>query len=218
MQKRSIAGFMMLVICLAFVATPRTASVVAQESTPPLPVVAVHVSELTQAFESVPAGPSTPKPPTVADASGMEWWPTAWHYFVMPESVKEALRADGRNPERAERLTVDAAGEPIVMSMGLPNDEGDGYLRASLALLHRAADRLVSDEDRKALAQSDTIWVERNLERGRSEGVYDALVEAAGLLGTPVPGRDADPATLETAAAALRAALGEARPRWRMGR
>ncbi|MCA8953350.1 MAG: hypothetical protein KDE27_27810, partial [Planctomycetes bacterium] len=144
---------------------------------------------------------------------------TPFYAVALADSqLREALRADGRNPERAERLTVDAAGEPIVMSMGLPNDEGDGYLRASLALLHRAADRLVSDEDRKALAQSDTIWVERNLERGRSEGVYDALVEAAGLLGTPVPGRDADPATLETAAAALRAALGEARPRWRMGR
>jgi hypothetical protein len=49
-----------------------------QIPTPPQPVVAIHVSELTQALEAIPNG----------------WW-TAWHYFVMPESIKEALRSDG---------------------------------------------------------------------------------------------------------------------------
>src|SRR5205814_2569426 len=24
-----------------------------------------------------------------------DWWPTNWHYFVMPEAMKEALRSDG---------------------------------------------------------------------------------------------------------------------------
>ena len=63
--------------------------------TPALPRVAIHVSELTQALETLPAGPNTPKPPAVPEASGFEWWPTSWHYFVMPESVKEALSSDG---------------------------------------------------------------------------------------------------------------------------
>jgi hypothetical protein len=45
--------------------------------TPPLPFVAIHVSELTQALD---------------DSGG---WYTSWHYAVMPESLKEALSADG---------------------------------------------------------------------------------------------------------------------------
>jgi hypothetical protein len=60
---------------------------------PPEPVVAIHVSELTQALESMPA-----KPPTPVDdpeASGYEWFYTSWHYFVAYESLKEALRSDG---------------------------------------------------------------------------------------------------------------------------
>ena len=27
--------------------------------------------------------------------TGFQWWPTDWHYFVMPESLKEAFRSDG---------------------------------------------------------------------------------------------------------------------------
>ena len=45
---------------------------------PPEPVVAIHVSELTQALDTMNNG----------------WW-TSWHYFVLPESLKEALRSDG---------------------------------------------------------------------------------------------------------------------------
>src|ERR1700740_1922042 len=56
------------------------------------PVVAIHDSELTRALESMPAGPSTP---SGSGASGFQWWTTDWHYFVMPESVEEALRSDG---------------------------------------------------------------------------------------------------------------------------
>ncbi|MCB0159800.1 MAG: hypothetical protein KDD83_16830, partial [Caldilineaceae bacterium] len=140
MQKRSIAGFLMLVVCLAFVVTPRMSSVVAQ-GTPPLPVVAIHVSEQTQAFESMPAGPNTPKPPAVADASGMEWWPTAWHYFVMAESVKEALRADGTpyvivtDAEIAANALLQPDGSPkypIVISLAAEaiHDNAVGPLRA----------------------------------------------------------------------------------------
>ncbi|HWH68086.1 MAG TPA: hypothetical protein VNT26_01765, partial [Candidatus Sulfotelmatobacter sp.] len=56
------------------------------------PLVAVHDSELTRALESMPAAAPTP---TGAGTTGNQWWPTNWHYFVMPESVKEALRSDG---------------------------------------------------------------------------------------------------------------------------
>ena len=55
-------------------------------------IVAIHVSELTQALESTPAVAPTP---TGTGTTGKEWWIPYWHYFVMPESVKEALRSDG---------------------------------------------------------------------------------------------------------------------------
>src|SRR5437762_2367126 len=56
------------------------------------PIVAIHDSELTRALEAMPASGSTP---SGAGTTGQQWWPTNWHYFVMPESVKEALRSDG---------------------------------------------------------------------------------------------------------------------------
>ncbi|MBZ5536430.1 MAG: hypothetical protein LAO31_10780, partial [Acidobacteriia bacterium] len=56
------------------------------------PVVAIHVSELTQALETMPASGATP---TGAGYTGHQWWTPYWHYFVMPESLKEALRSDG---------------------------------------------------------------------------------------------------------------------------
>src|SRR5438874_1186638 len=57
------------------------------------PVVAIHDSELTRALETMTATNSGT--PTGAGTTGFEWWPTNWHYFVMPESLKEALRSDG---------------------------------------------------------------------------------------------------------------------------
>jgi Bacterial Ig domain/Cadherin-like domain len=56
------------------------------------PIVAIHDSELTRALETMPASGATP---TGAGTTGFQWWPTSWHYFVMPDSVKEALRSDG---------------------------------------------------------------------------------------------------------------------------
>src|SRR5208282_4436720 len=56
------------------------------------PVVAIHDSELTRALESVPATGATP---TGAGTTGNQWWQTDWHYFVMPDSLKEAFRSDG---------------------------------------------------------------------------------------------------------------------------
>src|SRR5271156_6504165 len=57
-----------------------------------LPVVAVHDSELTRALETMPATGATP---SGAGTTGNQWWLVNWHYFVMPDSVKEALRSDG---------------------------------------------------------------------------------------------------------------------------
>ncbi len=56
------------------------------------PVVAIHFSELTQALETTVAHAPTP---TGTGTTGCEWWTPWWHYFVMPESLKEALRSDG---------------------------------------------------------------------------------------------------------------------------
>jgi len=63
-----------------------------QTSTFPVPAVAIHVSELTLALETMPATPPTP---TGSGYSGFQWWTTAWHYYVMYESLEEALRSDG---------------------------------------------------------------------------------------------------------------------------
>src|SRR5437016_7227889 len=56
------------------------------------PMVAIHDSELTRALETMPAAAPTPNG---AGTTGKQWWPTNWHYFVMPEAIKEALRSDG---------------------------------------------------------------------------------------------------------------------------
>ena len=56
------------------------------------PSVAIHDSELTRALESMPAVAPTPMG---VGTTGNQWWTTNWHYFVMPESMKEALRSDG---------------------------------------------------------------------------------------------------------------------------
>ncbi|CAH2031347.1 Ig-like domain-containing protein [Trichlorobacter ammonificans] len=58
----------------------------------PQPLVAVHVSELTQALETMP---SVPPSPSGAGTTGYQWWYTTWRYFVAAESLKEALASDG---------------------------------------------------------------------------------------------------------------------------
>ena len=73
-----------LAVCFGLLAT---ASVRAAS-----PVVAIHDSELTRALETLPASVTTPQG---AGTTGFEWWPSDWHYFVQPESMKEALRSDG---------------------------------------------------------------------------------------------------------------------------
>src|SRR5262245_52525498 len=56
------------------------------------PLVAIHDSELTRALETMNAVPPTP---TGGGATGKQWWASDWHYFVMPEALKEAFRSDG---------------------------------------------------------------------------------------------------------------------------
>ena len=65
---------------------------VAQAAAATHPVVAIHVSELTQALETMPAAPPTP---TGSGYSGFQWFYTSWHYFVIYESLKIALESDG---------------------------------------------------------------------------------------------------------------------------
>jgi hypothetical protein len=87
-----LATVVLSIISAATLMVPRHA--LAQEvSTYPEPVVAIHVSELTQALETMPAKP--PTPPAGPDTTGYEWAYTSWHYFVAYESLKEALRSDG---------------------------------------------------------------------------------------------------------------------------
>jgi hypothetical protein len=56
------------------------------------PIVAIHDSEYSRALENITAAATTP---SGAGTTGKEWWPTNFHYFVMPESLKEALRSEG---------------------------------------------------------------------------------------------------------------------------
>jgi len=79
-----------------------------------LPLVAIHDSELTRALETMPAIPPTP---TGAGNTGFQWWNTDWHYFVMPESVKEALRSDGTAFTVIGDSNITAG---LVLSNGLP--------------------------------------------------------------------------------------------------
>ncbi|MBN1373651.1 MAG: DUF2341 domain-containing protein [Anaerolineaceae bacterium] len=64
----------------------------AQTTQVPLPMVAVHVSELTEALATMPASGSTP---TGSGTTGTQWWQPWWTYSLITESVKEALRSDG---------------------------------------------------------------------------------------------------------------------------
>jgi hypothetical protein len=58
------------------------------------PLVAIHDSELTRFLDSSNA-PATGPTPTGTNTTGLQWWISDWHYFVMPESIKEAMRSDG---------------------------------------------------------------------------------------------------------------------------
>jgi hypothetical protein len=95
------------------------------------PLVAIHDSELTRALETRPAVAPTPTGP---GTTGFEWWMIDWHYFVMPEAMKEALRSDGTaftvigdsNIASGLLLTNGLPKYPIVISLAseaIRNDE-----------------------------------------------------------------------------------------------
>ena len=145
-----------------------------------------------------------------------------WAAAISDSLLREALRADGRNPERTEAETVDAAGNPIRMPMGLPTELGDHYLADAVASGRRAFAAAGSGElERQALAQALLITAERQLQRGRTDGVRAAAHEVATVLGlelAPDPEEAADGKALRAWLQPLRTALGPARPRQRDGR
>ena len=92
-RKKNDKLIMLVLSFLSAIIITLTPCVWAQETpTLPEPVVAIHVSELTQAMETMPAVFPTPTGP---GTTGFEWWPADWHYLVMPESLKESLISDG---------------------------------------------------------------------------------------------------------------------------
>src|ERR1700722_11116385 len=86
------------------------------------PLVAIHDSELTRALETQPAVSPTP---ANAGTTGFQWWTIDWHYFVMPESLKEAFRSDGTaftvvgdsNISAGALLTNGVPAYPIVITL-----------------------------------------------------------------------------------------------------
>jgi tetratricopeptide (TPR) repeat protein len=141
-----------------------------------------------------------------------------WAIAISDAELREALRSDGRNPNRVERETVDASGKKIRMPMGLPTEEGDVQLRASIAAARHAVKLGDTPENRQPLAQSLTIWGERMLDRDRPADARDALLEAARLMDVDASNAATDEAALRDLAVRLRAVLGDARPRYRPGR
>ena len=153
-----------------------------------------------------------------ADAPQRGFWSTA----IADAALREALRADGRNPAKRDAETVDAKGQPMRAMVGLPTELGDVYLRQAITAGARAIEAPDGgDAARTVFAQAQTIFAERELLRGRTDGVAEALRAAAATLGLErlvVLADDADAATLAAAASDLRARLGPARPRLREGR
>lgn len=86
--------FYLLMWCF-FISTIAATPQWAMAQPPPEPLVAIHVSELTQALEAIPVTSVNPSIPTGAGFTGFQWWYTSWHYFVAHESMKETLRSDG---------------------------------------------------------------------------------------------------------------------------
>ena len=91
-RKSFLNSLVILALVLSLLPAAVHARPLQQSATTPLPVVAIHVSELTQALETMPATPPTP---TGTGYSGYQWFSTSWHYFVIYESLKIALESDG---------------------------------------------------------------------------------------------------------------------------
>jgi hypothetical protein len=171
-------------------------------------------------------GPSPVAGPALLDRLSTNGASAAfWAGAIGDSLLREALRADGRNAERRDAETVDASGKPILMPMGLPTELGDRYLADAVTAARRAAAAAEAGDagqaERMSLAQSLVISAERQLVRGRSDGIAALVDEAARLLATelaPSPAADADVAAWRAWLQPLRARLGPARPRQRDGR
>ena len=98
------------------------------------PIVAIHDSELTRALDSTNA-PASGATPTGPGTTGNQWWVTQWHYFVMPDSVKEALRSDGT------AFTV--VGDSDISAGALTNADGSPQYPILISLASEA----VSDDE-----------------------------------------------------------------------
>src|SRR5947209_16442953 len=96
-----------VVLCTAGLLFPAAAQVIQ-------PVVAIHDSELTRALENMPAVAPTP---SGTGTTGKQWWPQDWHYFVMPEAAKEALRSDGTAFAVVSDSNISSG---LLLSNGLP--------------------------------------------------------------------------------------------------
>ncbi|MGH7868902.1 MAG: hypothetical protein ACREP9_15025, partial [Candidatus Dormibacteraceae bacterium] len=75
----------------------------------------------------MPASGSTPTGP---GTTGFQWWPTEWHYFVMPESLKETLKSDGTS------FTV--VGDSNIVSGALTNGDGSPAFPIVISLASEA--------------------------------------------------------------------------------
>jgi hypothetical protein len=102
-----------LVTSLSFVAS--APPVAAATADPPLPTVAIHVSENTAALETMTATAPTP---TGSGTTGQQWWITSWRYFVAYQSVEEALKADGT--PYVEVSDADIAAGRLTTADGVP--------------------------------------------------------------------------------------------------
>src|ERR1051325_12233073 len=89
------------------------------------PLVAIHDSELTRFLDSSNA-PAVAPTPMGTNTTGLQWWLPDWHYFVMPESLKETMRSDGTafavvgdsNIVAGAMLTNGLPRYPILISLG----------------------------------------------------------------------------------------------------
>ena len=77
------------------------------------PLVAIHDSELTRALEFMPASGATP---TGTGYTGKQWFINQWHYFVMPDALKEAFKSDG--------TAYTVVGDSNILSGVLTNADG----------------------------------------------------------------------------------------------
>ena len=113
------AALLGLLFCLAFPAQGQGTQ----------PIVAIHDSELTRALETMAASGATPTGP---GTTSNQWWITQWHYFVMPDAVKEALRSDGT------AFTV--VGDSNILAGVLTNADGSPKYPILLSLASEAVD------------------------------------------------------------------------------